>query len=412
MPCLNSYLPIIKRTVTVASADWDETTKTATVTADWAIAGMSVTVSPRNEYSALFRSLAVQGVYCTQVINGYVQFVTGTHSVMSESIELEITAFNDGRGAIVNTSIVPSLYNGLTSIPTYDLIVENGDARITGIKPNFKWEIPPYDGEGHEITAIGVDGWGDWNNGSITNDIWVSEVYITNNVKKVFDFAFYQSPNLKKVYIGKQVTYIGDRVAFCNCTALSEIEFERGRTEILVIDTLSNYSTFGGCTALRELTIPENVKLSGHNFRNCTGLKTVRFESPIAMSGYASFNNCPAIEDCTFTSETPVSNFGDMLSSYSTSAPYSEGKYIFVPYDKLTAYTTANNWSSRAYYMNGIGKFTAGATLPAQTSDTRFNLTWYATKADLKAGTNAISVAPDTFDNGYGEIYCTKTAVA
>lgn len=413
MPCLNNYLPFIKRTVTITPADWDEQTKIATVTIDWAVEGMSVSVNPIKAYMDMFKSVDVQGVYCIEIFNGYIQFVTGTRNVIRESIELELTAYNDGRGEIVNATIVSAANNGIELNTKYDVVVENGEGRINGINPEFKWETPPYDNEGHELTALGAAS-GNFNNvgGSVFNGAFVTELYLKNNIKEVVNYAMQKTTILKKIYIGKNVTYMGYNNVFRNSTGLKEIEFETPRMEPLIIETSSNNYAFGECTSLEKLYIPSNVIIKGACFANCSSLKTMRFGAGVALENWnnVSFGGGLAVDDFTFEGNAPLSYFGTIFNGWAISAPFTAGKHIFVPYESLTVYSTTTNWVSYASYMNGIGTFTAGATLPTETTDGNWNLTWYATKADLKAGINPITVAPDEFDNEYGEIYCVKTA--
>lgn len=399
-------LPLAE-TVTITPADWNAETKLATVSADWAVEGMSATVSPDEDSMQAFSDIAVQGVYLVQILNGYLVFKSGSGAIADSSITINIIAINDSKGVIVNTGIITPSDNGLSTSVQYSLTVSNNEAKLTGFNPTCIMVIPPYDGEGHEITKIE----------GITNQNLIGELYLVNNVKRVETQTFKQSATaLKKVFIGKQMTWIGDANTFLECTALTDIEIERGRTERLDIYTISNYPVFGRCNALQKVVIPNLVKLWGRTFGECTGLKSVRIEDGVTMESTSGFGHpffgCTAINDCTFLWQTPPSYFGQVLSSYASSSPYSEGKYIYVPYEKLTAYTTATNWVAYAYYMCGIGAFTAGTTLPTQTTDEAWNLTWYATKADLKAGTNPITTAPSEFDNEYGEIYCTKTVVA
>ena len=397
MPCLNNYLQFIKRTVTITPADWDAETKLAAVQADWAVAGMSATFAPVESSMNVFTDIAVQGVYCTNILNGDLLFKSGSGATVNENITLNVTAYNDGKGIIVNAEIVGEGINGMSVTDnSFDFTTSDNGSTITNIKSVFKLVIPPYDDHGNEITAIQQS-----NNNSV-----VGELYLINNIKTVGNSAFYNSSNLKKVYIGKQLTLIGAASggsirSFGNCPNLSEVVFERERTELLVIrnfDSNDANALFYN-SAIENLVIPENVQLIEKPFANCTKLKAVRYESSYGL-GYP-FRNCTALEELTFTQATPVT-VGTPTQTFNSA------HYIFVPYDSFTAYTTATNWTSYASYMYGIGKFTAGASLPSTTTDGGFGLVWYATKADLKASNNPITVAPSEFDNEYGEIYCAK----
>ena len=79
---------------------------------------------------------------------------------------------------------------------------------------------------------------------------------------------------------------------------------------------------------------------------------------------------------------------------------------MLVPYAGLASYLSASNYPAKASYTYlGYATYASGATLPTKDSTEAYNVTWYASKDDAKAGTNAISTG-----NG-SEIYCTYAAV-
>jgi len=387
-------------TVTIAPQNWSSVSKLATVPADWAVAGMSATVSPDEDYTSVYKSTNVQGVYLAQILNGYLIFKSGTGEMLSDTIVMNIIAYEDGRGVIVNSGFVSVETNGISisSDANYTGTLSGNELTVTAITPIFKWEVPAYDKDGHEIVGI---------TGSSASPMPLDELHLVNKVRTIGNGAF-QNSSVKKVFVGKQVTTIQEDNPFGNTTLLSEIIFERGRTALLTIKTRAGYSAFGN-SAIEKLVVPDYVTIINQSFANCTHLKELRYESTYGILRQDVYNgaflNATALEECTFTATTPPTiNVPANI--------FGNNQYIFVPYDKLTAYTTATNWVSYASNMYGIGAFTAGATLPTQTTDEAWNLTWYATKADLKAGTNPIMIAPSIFDNEYGEIYCTKTVVA
>ena len=404
MPCLNSCLTVENYTVTILATDWDSETKVAMVAVDWAIENMSATFSPSPDYISIFKDDKVQGVFCYGIINGYLLFKSGSGATLGQTIDMNVTAVNDGLGNIINSSIVRPNIDGMFYGADYRFNVSNGEASLSEFVPTIKrFEVPPYDNEGHPVTWLGQQ-----SAGSSINNSYIEEVYLINNVKNVGLYVLNSSPKLKKVFVGKQLTFIGNSNAFNSCPLLAEVIFERGRTEVLQIVNPAGAAAFSGAGAITELTIPPLVSL-GSAFGSISTLKKVRYESE--QSPAYAFGNC-SVDEFTFTQDAPVSLWSPttQFRQWATAAPYTAGKYIFVPYDKLTTYTSASGWANYAGYICGFGKFTAGATLPTQTTDEAWSLTWYATKEDLKAGTNAITTAPSTFDNEYGEIYCTKSA--
>ena len=388
--------PPLTKQVTITLADWNAVTKIATVSVDWAVAGMSAIVSPDEDSMQVFKDIAVQGVYLVQILNDYLVFKSGSGVVVDSSITMNIIASDDGQGQICNAAIVAVSADGMSiENADYTTTVTDNKAKINGINPYIKWEIPPYDEYGNEITSLAS---------GLTNYAMVDELLYVNKITAVTVGA---SNNLKKVVFGKNVASIAIGT-FWPSPALTDIVFERGRESLLTVQDGGDCGAFRGCTSLVNLVIPDKVFLSGAGGRGgpflyCTGLKYVRYESTSVLGGV--FGGCTALEELTFTQATPVSISSPTLI-------FNSAQYIFVPYDSLTAYSTATNWVSYAQYMYGIGTFTAGANLPTATTDGNWILVWYGTKANMKAGTNAIIVAPSEFDNEYGEIYCTKTAVA
>lgn len=80
--------------------------------------------------------------------------------------------------------------------------------------------------------------------------------------------AFKTAASLKKVTIGKNVTFIGVR-AFQGLSKLTTV------TMGAKVTTIKKYA-FAGCSALRKITLPSKVKLIGVKaFNNCSKLKAV-----------------------------------------------------------------------------------------------------------------------------------------
>lgn|GEM_PF-3745451 len=402
MPYRNTLIISTKSfSVNVAASDWNAVTKIATVSADWAVAGMSAVVTPAASSFALFKSAEVEGVNCIEILDGYLQFKTATNTVLTETIVMNVSASNDGQGIITNSAIVATKINGISIIDSgiTSAVTEN-ESTITAAAPIMEWDIPPYDENGHMIKTIG--------NGVAAAALpKIDNIIFGNNVTAIANKAFNGNTTLKKVRICKNVKNIGlvyGSAVFNGCTALEEFLIDDDREDLLTIQGgyPYTYSPFTNCSSLLNIKIPKNVYMHGYCFGRGAGLKTVRYESSYGLEG--TFAECTALEELTFTQATPVSVTTPVTI-------FNSANYIYVPYDSLTAYSNAVNWASYASYLYGIGSFDEGETLPTQTTDGEWALTWYGTKEDLKAGTNAIIVAPSEFDNGYSEIYCAKTAV-
>ena len=79
---------------------------------------------------------------------------------------------------------------------------------------------------------------------------------------------------------------------------------------------------------------------------------------------------------------------------------------FYIPFSALADYLSASNYPAKATYTYiGFATYESGTTLPTQDSTQAYNVTWYSSKDDAIAETNAI-----TQGNG-NEIYCRYTAV-
>lgn len=144
------------------------------------------------------------------------------------------------------------------------------------------------------------------------------------------------------------------------------------------LTTIPSYS-FSNNVLMQRLTIPSNITtIQGNAFYGNRCLAEWRFEgtTPPTISATSAYTN--------------VNTFC----------------VIYVPVAGLAAYLSKSNYPSKSSYTYiGFGTYENGTTLPTQDSTQAYNLTWYATKADALAQTNAI-----TTGNG-SEVYCRYVAV-
>jgi len=141
--------------------------------------------------------------------------------------------------------------------------------------------------------------------------------------------TFQQLKNLKKVILPNTLTSIGENAfkesglqaieipasveaiesgAFCDCTALTNVTFEKGSRLKMIWGMYSwdDYGTFADCTSLTSIEIPASVETIGAaTFQNCTALTSVTFEkgsrlkmiwgNSIAYSYYGAFADCTSL---------------------------------------------------------------------------------------------------------------------
>ena len=151
--------------------------------------------------------------------------------------------------------------------------------------------------------------------------------------------------------------------------------------------------TYGGTT----YTV---VGIGERAFQYCESLYEVTIVNPNVTIGANAFANCYSMGTLRFEGSAPTVANSNAFTYLPTSC------LIFVPYSGLSGYLGGSNYPSTATYIYlGFATYTSGNTLPAQDSTSAYNVTWYASVADAKAGTN-----PITQGNG-NEVYCTWAAV-
>lgn len=96
----------------------------------------------------------------------------------------------------------------------------------------------------------------------------LNTVRLGDNVKFIYDYAFYKCKNLKRLNLGKSVKYIGEQ-AFGFCNSLEEIKLRDGIVQIAGM-------AFGNCKELKTIYIPKTLKNIQNNcFVNCDKLSSV-----------------------------------------------------------------------------------------------------------------------------------------
>lgn len=169
----------------------------------------------------------------------------------------------------------------------------------------------------------------------------LQEINIPDGVTSISYYAFSGCNTLKKITIPDGVTELSYNT-FQNCNCLEEINIPDGITKI------GNY-LFSYCSSLREINIPDGVTSIGtYSFSNCTGLSEIIIPAGVTSIGNNAFNGNTGMKAYHFLSTTPPTLGGTAVF---TSIP-SDCK-IYVPAESLSAYKTADKWSTHASKMVG-----------------------------------------------------------
>ena len=114
-------------------------------------------------------------------------------------------------------------------------------------------------------------------------------VIFHDGVENIEIEAFYNCESLRGVKLSG-VWGIGER-AFCNCIALSDVEFG-DRLETIGMQAFS-------CCSLRSIKMPSVRRVRAGAFCHCSHLMKVEFGSGFKRFGWLSFYNCPNLQRIT-----------------------------------------------------------------------------------------------------------------
>ncbi len=128
----------------------------------------------------------------------------------------------------------------------------------------------------------------------------LEEVTLSNRLNHLGLRAFGNCNSLTEILIPKSLSSVRGTEStfysyaggpFINCSNLSKVEFEEGRTEI------PQY-LFGGCTGLTEIEIPDTITtIEKLAFRDCTNLVSVKLNEGITGLSEQAFYNCTNLND-------------------------------------------------------------------------------------------------------------------
>ncbi len=108
-----------------------------------------------------------------------------------------------------------------------------------------------------------------------------------DEVISIYDNAFYDCDDLKRVVIGDSVTYISS--AFSNCDNLTEVVIGDGVTSI------GSYA-FYKCTALKNVEMGKNVKsINTYAFGYCAKLESIVIPEGVTGLGEGAFEGCDSL---------------------------------------------------------------------------------------------------------------------
>lgn len=213
--------------------------------------------------------------------------------------------------------------------------------------------------------------WNSQSNGIIYKDNWclgykgskpTDELTIQNNIKGLATFAFNSCTGLTSVTFPDSLISLCDS-AFNGCTGLTSITLPSSLTTI-------GYGLFSNCTSLTTIywnainitslsnswlnNCPINTVIFGNSvttiprsaFQGCTGLTSITLPNSLTSIGQNAFAGCTNLLSVTCLATTPPTlTTGNFTAS---------GDTLYVPDVSLSAYQSADNWSTAFTYYVGI----------------------------------------------------------
>ena len=131
----------------------------------------------------------------------------------------------------------------------------------------------------------------------------------TDTMSKILEAAFGGCTALNEVILGENITYIGDE-AFMRCSSLTNINMPKNLVEI-------GQSAFAECSSIQSVTIPKTLTTWGlYSFMACSSLSQITFEDGLKTIGnYYAFAGCAVV---TLTIPASV----DKIADFSFTAEY------------------------------------------------------------------------------------------
>ena len=199
--------------------------------------------------------------------------------------------------------------------------------------------------------------------------------------------AFAPSCGAKEYTIPDSVTII-EMSAFRDCQSLTIVTIPESVT------TIRNYA-FYDCSSLTSVIIPDSATLIGdYAFKKCSSLTSVTIGNSVTSIGKGAFDVCGSLTSVYCKPTTPPAG-GQYMFDQSAS-----GRKIYVPYNSVDAYKSAEYWSRYASDIVGYDFQTNeiyGQTLLYTSTDGKI-VTPYSSNV---FGANIVS---NTYENGKGVI--------
>ena len=171
----------------------------------------------------------------------------------------------------------------------------------------------------------------------------LASITIPENVTSIGNYTFYYCYSLASITIPDSVTSIGD-YAFHHCHSLASIIIPESVTSI------SNY-TFRYCYSLASITIPESVtSIGGYAFDGCYSLASITIPDSVTSIGSYAFSTCYGMRYYDFLACIDI----PFLPNTTAFNGIPSDCQMLIPAALYDEWSTATNWSTYANYIVGV----------------------------------------------------------
>ncbi len=147
---------------------------------------------------------------------------------------------------------------------------------------------------GLPVTAI--------DNNTFENDL-ISEIQLTDNIKSIGKYAFYECYSLQSITIGDSVTSIGEK-AFYSCGSLQKVYYTGTIDQWAEIDFGGEFSNplrnakhlYINDKEVTEVNLTTATKINAYAFYNCQSITKVTVGDSVLSIGNSAFSGCPIKE--------------------------------------------------------------------------------------------------------------------
>ena len=142
---------------------------------------------------------------------------------------------------------------------------------------------------------------------------------LNEGLKSIGDRAFFGCTALKEITLPETVTSIGE-AAFQGCTSLKEITVPEKVTAI-------GEAAFSGCTSLQRAKLPSRLqRIEADTFYKCSALAEINFPETLTFIGDSAFYECLRLENLSLPAKLEsigMTAFSNCTALYEVTVPQS-----------------------------------------------------------------------------------------